>query len=95
MRLGRDLFVQSPEDGSGAAEVTIRDTVVDDYGAIGIACNEPGTDCTVRSSTIAGSGQPSEVASNGVQIAFGAGGRLTDSVVRGTSVAWTSAVPIH
>lgn len=77
------IFVQSPEDGSGAAEVTIRDTVVDNYGVIGIACNEPGTDCIIRSSTIAGSGQPSEVASNGVQIAFGAGGRVTDSVVRG------------
>jgi parallel beta-helix repeat protein len=49
----------------------------------GIACNEIGTDCTFRTSTIVGSGQPSEAASNGVRIAFGAGGRVTDNVVRG------------
>jgi hypothetical protein len=77
------IFAQSPEDGSGAAAVTISDSVVDNYGVIGIACNEPGIDCMVRSSTIVGSGQPSEVASNGVQIAFSARGRVTGSVVRG------------
>lgn len=77
------IFVQSPEGGGGAAVVTVRDTFVDNYGVVGIACNEIGTDCTIRSSMITGSGQPSEVASNGVQIAFGAGGRVTNNVVRG------------
>jgi parallel beta-helix repeat protein len=77
------IFVQSPEDGSGVAEVTIRDAVVDNYGVIGIACNEPGTNCTITNSRIVGSGQPSEVTFNGVQIAFGAGARVTNNVIRG------------
>jgi parallel beta-helix repeat protein len=77
------IFVQSPEDGSGAAEVTIRDTLVDNYGAIGIACNEPGTICTITNSRIVGSGKPSLVTFNGVQIAFGAGARVINNVIRG------------
>jgi parallel beta-helix repeat protein len=87
------IFAQSPEDGSGAAVVTIRDTVVDKYGVVGIICNEPGTNCTIRSSTITGSGRPNEVTSSGVQIAFGAGGRVTESVVRGNLCGQESCGP--
>lgn len=76
------IFAQSPLDGTGAARVAIRDAVVDNYGLVGIICDQIGTDCTIRSSTIAGLGEPSETAS-GVQVSRGAGARVTDNVVRG------------
>lgn len=78
------VFVQS---GNGGPElnsnVTLTGVTVDDYGKNGITCNEAGTACTVMASTITGRAALGIAVQNGVQIGFGAFGRLTNNVVTG------------
>jgi len=77
------IFVQSPVDGSGRAKVAIHGSAVDNYGLLGIICNELGTDCTISNNTIVGRGDvPDAFTAGGIQIAYGAVGRVTDNVVR-------------
>jgi hypothetical protein len=78
------IFVQSPVDGSGRAKVTIHGSAVDDYGVAGIICNERGTDCAIKDNVVLGRGEvPDASPAVGIQVAFGAGGSVTENLVRG------------
>jgi hypothetical protein len=76
------IFVQSPVDGSGSATVKISDSAVDDYGSAGIICNELGTDCVIKDNVVIGRGEVPDSFSGGMQIGFGARGRVSENVVR-------------
>jgi parallel beta-helix repeat protein len=77
------IFVQSPVDGSGSANVTIRESAVDDYGSNGIICNELGTDCAIKNNLLVGRGDVPDSFPAGIQIGFDARGKVSENVVRG------------
>jgi len=64
------------------AAVTISGTTITSYGKGGVVCDDPGLTCTVTGDRITGIGPTPAIASNGIQIAFGAVG-----LVRGDHVA--------
>ncbi len=80
------IFVQSGNGGPGLnSDVTIARSTVDNYGKNGITANEPGTSLTVTNSIVTGRGATGlgDAAQNGVQIGFGAHGKVTDNNISG------------
>ena len=78
------IFVQSGNGGPGLnSNVTILQSMVDDYGKNGITANEPGTFVTVSSNTVMGRGKTfsGDAAQNGVQIGFGARGLVSGNII--------------
>ena len=76
------IFVQSGKGGPGQnSSVVIDGNTVDNYGKNGITANEPGTFVTVSNNTITGRGQLAlgDAAQNGVQLANGAHGKVTNN----------------
>lgn len=63
------------ESGSGgSSNVVVDKSTVDQYGAVGIICNQMGTTCSVRGTTVKGRGPVDDFPQAGIQIAFGAFG---------------------
>ncbi len=90
VELAPDLF--GCQDGLGvyvatnsgkSSNVGMSSLNVNNYDKNGITCDDAGTSCSVASSTVAGIGPTSAIAQNGVQIAFGAVGSVTNDVVTG------------
>jgi parallel beta-helix repeat protein len=75
---GVGIFVES--GGSGASRVTIENSTVRGYQKNGITGNETGTDVTIQSNSVVGAG-PTTTAQNGIQIGFGATGRVENNSV--------------
>ena len=78
------IFVQSGKGGPNLnSNVTILQSMVDDYGKNGITANEPGTFVTVSSNTVTGRGPTGlgDAAQNGVQIGFGARGLVSGNTI--------------
>src|SRR5436853_5497357 len=77
------IFVQSGNGGPGLnSSVVIDGNSVDDYGKNGITANEAGTFDTVNENTIIGQGPHWGAAQNGVQLGFGAHGKVTNNIIR-------------
>lgn len=79
---GLGIFVQS--GGGGKSKVEIEDNAVHDYDKNGITATEPGTDVTIRDNTVTGRGAtniPGDAAQNGIQISFGAKGKIQGNSV--------------
>jgi parallel beta-helix repeat protein len=68
---------------SGQSDVTISDNSVDAYQKNGITANEPGTKVDVTENAVTGLGPTTGAAQNGIQIGFGARGRVTNNAVAG------------
>jgi hypothetical protein len=68
---------------SPAKHVTIGNTVVSVYGKNAITCDDPGLVCTLNADTTIGIGGTSATAQNGIQVAHGAVGHLTNAKVSG------------
>jgi hypothetical protein len=79
---GLAVLVQTP--ATGTSSVTIRNNDVTNYQKNGITCNDAGTTCDVDSNTVSplAAAQPF-VASNGIQIGFGAVGAVSKNTVSG------------
>ena len=78
------IFVQSGNGGPGLnSNVTILQSMVDDYGKNGITANEPGTFVTVTGNTVMGRDKTfsGDAAQNGVQIGFGARGLVSGNTI--------------
>jgi len=78
------IFVQSGNGGPGLnSNVTILQSMIDDYGKNGITANEPGTFVTVSGNTVMGRGKTfsGDAAQNGVQIGFGARGLVSGNSI--------------
>lgn len=83
---GLGIFVQS--GGGGKSVVNIEGNSVHDFQKNGITGNEPGTDIRVsKTNVVTGWGATLFLAQNGVQIGFGATGRVDSNVVSGHE--WT------
>jgi len=76
------IFVQSGNGGpSQNANVVIDGNTVDQYGKNGITANEPGTFVTVSNNIVTGRGPTAIAAQNGVQLANGAHGKVTNNTI--------------
>jgi hypothetical protein len=76
---GLGIFVQS---GMGReSKVEIEDSSVHDYQKNGITANEAGTDVWVKGNAVTGIGPTANIAQNGIQIGFGAKGRVEENSV--------------
>jgi len=73
------IFVQS--GGGGTSTVEVEDSSVHDYQKNGITGNEPGTDIRVKGNIVTGIGPTTGAAQNGIQIGFGATGRIEENTV--------------
>lgn len=71
---GQGIFVQS--GGGGKSNVAIAQNTVHDYQKTGILANEPGTNVNVYGNTVSGFGVSPIIASNGIQIGWGATGQI-------------------
>jgi len=70
------------ETGSGSAsDVTISDNSIWDYQKNGITGNEQGTQLSVDGNVVSGIGPTPNIAQNGIQIGFGAAGKITNNTV--------------
>ena len=76
------IFVQSGKGGPRLnSNVVIDHNTVDNYGKNGITANEAGSSVTVTNNTVTGRGAVGlgDAAQNGVQLGFGAHGKVTDN----------------
>jgi hypothetical protein len=76
------IFVQSGNSGPNKnSNVVIDGNTVDNYGKNGITANEPGTFVTISNNIVTGRGQLAlgDAAQNGVQLANGAHGKVTNN----------------
>jgi len=75
------LAIDVESSSSGQSSVTIADNSVDRYQKNGITADEPGTEVFVTDNAVTGLGPTTGAAQNGIQIGFGAQGRVTNNVV--------------
>ncbi len=68
---------------SPAVAVSIADSTITNYDKNGITCDDLGETCSVTSSTVAGVGPTPLIAQNGIQVAFGASGTITNDSISG------------
>lgn len=78
--------------GGETATVTIEDNSVHDYQKNGITGNESGTDVAVTNNVVTGLGPTTGAAQNGIQIGFGAKGRVAGNTV--TDNVWSPCVSL-
>ena len=81
---GTGIFVQS--GGGQTSKVWIGNSSVHDFQKNGITANEVGTEVFVRSNVVTGIGPTTGAAQNGIQIGFGAAGRIRLNTV--TNTVW-------
>lgn len=74
---GLGIFVQS--GNGGTSTVTVSASSVHSYQKNGITGNEPGTTITVTGNTVVGLGPTTGAAENGIQIGFGATGKIQNN----------------
>ncbi len=80
---GLGIFVQTATGLN--SNVLIKDSSITNYQKNGITCNDAGTSCDVSNDVVAGIGQTTLTAQNGVQIAYGATGTIENSQISGDS----------
>jgi len=76
---GLGIFVQS--GNAGASTVTVMNSSVHGYQKNGITGNEAGTTVTILGNTVVGQGPTTGAAENGIQIGFGAMGKVANNTV--------------
>lgn len=75
---GLGIFVESGDSGTSA--VTIENSAVRGYQKNGITADEAGTTVTIAGNSVVGAG-PVNTAQNGIQVGFGATGKVTNNTV--------------
>lgn len=75
---GLGIFAQA--GGGGAAKLEVEDSVVQGYQKNGITGNEAGTFLSVVGNSVTGQGPTNGAAENGIQVGFGATGRVLRNV---------------
>jgi nitrous oxidase accessory protein NosD len=73
-----------------SSNVTIADNSIWDYQKNGITANDQGTQADLESNVVSGVGPTTGAASNGIQIGFGASGKVTGNTV--TDNVWSPCV---
>ncbi len=81
------VLVQAGPSGTASARVLVTGSHISGYGKNGVTCSDVGTTCTLLGNTITTS-PTGVVAQNGVQIGFGATGKLKNNSISGDN--WTA-----
>lgn len=76
------IFIQSGYGRALKARATVEDSIVINYGKNGITCNEAGTHCTISNNYVQGIGATDRIGQNGIQLGFGAHGRIISNTVK-------------
>lgn len=87
---GLGIFVQS--GSGGASSVAVEDSSVHDFQKNGITGNGLGTDIRVKGNVVTGIGPTTGAAQNGIQIGFGAIGRIEENTV--ANHIWSPCVSV-
>jgi hypothetical protein len=87
---GLGIFVQS--GNGGASRVEIDGSSVHDFQKNGITGNEAGTDVEITGNAVSGTGPTTGAAQNGIQVGFGATGRVKNNFV--ANVIWSPCVSV-
>jgi hypothetical protein len=82
---GDGIFIQS--GNGGTSQVTVTENRVDGYQKNGITANEVGTQVEISQNTVVGAGPTTGAAQNGIQVGFGAQGRVEQNFI--TSNIWS------
>src|SRR5208283_1813888 len=85
---GNGIFVQSGNGGS--SHVIIAENRVDGYQKNGITANEVGTVVEILKNVVVGSGPTTGAAQNGIQVGYGAQGKIRENFV--TSNIWSPCI---
>jgi hypothetical protein len=78
---GLAIYVQSGYGTGGTAKVTVENSSVHDYDKNGITVDGSGTVGTVTGNYVVGIGATPQIAQNGIQLSFGASGKITSNTV--------------
>jgi hypothetical protein len=78
---GLAIYAQSGYGSGGTATVTIEDSMVHDYDKNGITADGSGTVATITTNYIVGIGATPLIGQNGIQMSFGARGKITSNTV--------------
>jgi hypothetical protein len=78
---GLAIYVQSGYNSGGTAVVTIENNSVHDYDKNGITADGSGTIATITGNYVTGIGATPLIAQNGIQVSFGATGKVTNNTV--------------
>ncbi len=82
------------QTGSGqSATVQISENSVEDYQKNGITGNEAGTQVTINKNVVTGAGPTNGAAQNGIQVGFGAQGRVSNNSVANN--VWAPCVSVN
>ena len=77
--------------------VVVFDSTVVGYGKNGITCNDPGATCIIQGNAVQGlgplPGAPSQTAENGIQLGFGATGKVAGNTVTGNVFTGLAGCP--
>jgi hypothetical protein len=76
---GYGIFAQS--GAGGTAQLTVEDSSVHGYQKAGILANEAGTELLTLSTAVTGDGPTTAIAQNGIQVGFGATGRVAGNAI--------------
>jgi hypothetical protein len=77
---GLAIYVQSGY-GTGTAAVTVENSSVHDYDKNGITADGSGTVATITGNYVVGIGATPLIGQNGIQLSFGAGGKISTNTV--------------
>lgn len=78
---GLAIYAQSGYGTGGTATVTIENSSVHDYDKNGITADGSGTVATITGNYVVGIGATPLIAQNGIQLSFGASGKITGNTV--------------
>lgn len=87
---GLGIFAQS--GAGGTSKIEVENSSVHDFQKNGITGNEVGTDIRVKGNVVTGIGPTTGAAQNGIQIGWGATGRIEENVV--INVIWSPCVSV-
>jgi nitrous oxidase accessory protein NosD len=76
---GNAIEVETATDGSSRVEIS--ENSVNNYQKNGVTANETGTEIDLEGNTVTGVGPTTGAAQNGVQIGYGAGGRVRNNTI--------------
>jgi hypothetical protein len=79
---GLGIYVASDVSTATPSNVSMNGVTVANYDKNGITCDDLGTVCTIKNSTVTGIGQTGLIAQNGIQV-WGSSAKITNSVVSG------------
>jgi hypothetical protein len=78
---GLGVYAATDSGSASPSVLSMTSDNVNNYDKNGITCDDPGTSCTIKGTTVTGIGSTTAVAQNGIQI-WAASGRVASNVIK-------------